>query len=339
LKLITALRKVEQLYVGAENFLVFHEQAKTVLIQTLETWEEDVGFEVMVEESKRRRKEEDARRRGESEAEPRNSGDTSELELEFHVRHDIAREHVNGMISTFKQTTSSSGGSDPVDVFRKMGMQLRQLLVVDHTESRVISDAFVEAIQTGTTRLEDIRDMIVAGRVGMSLQLAPVIAQMLATGAVGRPPRFLHDAVELVRRDLERRDEATRILSLVRQPPHSPVRARYIVEDENFQMQLEISGALLPMTEQTLQEIAKLEQEMEESRATNNYALSIASFFRACQVALTDMTYMSSSRNLFASSHVNAQRLRALRSDPELYKAWVDDMCQVSEPLPCNDTP
>jgi hypothetical protein len=32
------------------------------------------------------------------------------------------------------------------------------------------------------------------------------------------------------------------------------------------------------------------------------------------------------------------QRLRALRSDPELYKAWVDDMCQGAEPLPCNDT-
>jgi hypothetical protein len=333
MELIYKLRKVEQKFSEADDFYVFYEVSKHMLEQALLDWEQDTRIE----------KEFRGFDRASSKADAHIEKARFEEQLErqrSNVSHGMAREHIDSMICAFGQTSHSSDEPpSPVAVFRQMGIHLQRILTISDQGTQAVVDEFMGAIESGTASLENVRDMVMAGKVGMSIELAPVIAQLLATGAPDRPPRFLHDAVELVRRDLERQDAAIRLMSLVRQPLHSPVRARYIMEDENFQMQLEISGSLLSMTEQTLQEIAELEQKMKESRATNNYALSVASFFRACQVALTDMTYMSSSRILFGNRHVSAQRLRALRSDPQLYKAWVDDMCQVSEPLPCNDTP
>jgi hypothetical protein len=368
-ELFTAFHKVEQMYYRAEDFFIFYEQSKSVMLEAWQIWEESYNFELValnVRRMKGRRQEEKergARRRGEAEqdarrqeeeeryarrrgeAEPDASsqeeeelGTASQLDVELKVRHDIAREHVHDMISAFQRATSSLGGSEPVAAFREMGMQLRELLVVGRSESRVISDALVDAVRTGTISFEDARNMLEAGRVGMTLQLAPVIVRMLATGAPGRPPSFVHDAVELVRGELGRQEATAHLMSLVRQPPHSHVTARYIVQDKGFQVQLDVSGSLLPLTEEALQEIAALEREMERSRATDAYALGVASFFRACQKALTDMTFMSSRPRGLGNIEETMRRLRALRSDPELYKAWVDDMCQGAEPLPCNDT-
>lgn len=332
MQLISAFRQVEQMYMSADDFFIFHGQAKTVLFAALRKWDDNLEFEAMVEDSKRRH-------RADAGRQTRTSGDSSQTELQLRASHNVAKQDVDGMIRAYERTTSISDVSNPLAVFKEMGLQFRKITAGDRGNQAVV-DALTDAIEKGTASLEDVRNMVVTGQVGMMIELAPVIARMLERGSSAH---FLHAAVDLIRNDLCRQQAAANILSLVEQPMQHHARARYILQDQKARIQLEISASLLPETEAALEEIVELEEQLESlpvgRESGNQQSFIFASLLGNCQVALQDCRIMLFGPRLSGNTQETMQRLRALRSDPQLYKAWVDDMCQVSEPLPCNDTP
>jgi hypothetical protein len=331
MQLIAAMRRVEQMYVDADDFFIFHGQARNVLFAALKAWDENSEFEFMV-------KEREQVRRAESERQARASGESSQLELELRASQNVAKQDVDGMIRAYGRTTSISDGSNPLAVFREMGLQFRRIIAGDRGNQAVV-DALTDAIEKGTASLEDVRNMVVCGQVGMVIELAPVVARMLERGSSAH---YLHAAVDLIRNDLYRQQAAANILSLIEQPMQHRARARYILQDQKARIQLEISASLLPGTEAALEEIVELEEQLERlpvgRESGNRQPVVFASLLGNCQVALQDFRVMLFGPRFSGNIQETMQRLRALRSDPELYKAWVDDMCQGAEPLPCNDT-
>ncbi len=212
------------------------------------------------------------------------------------------------------------------------------------------SDRMVGAIETSVSQNRitpgEVRMIVDMARLGMQTTLAPVLAKTLQpenTMSTRHTVQELDGVMTALRHHMERQTTVSQLIEAVLTRCNSAEMV-FQMQDEDLAFSVSLHLRLLADTTEQLetslqmgQRLETMQRDGEPEEAVDRCYTGILHVFGTIMQDLRLMQCCVSRRGV-ASVEETVQRLRSLRSDPVLYKAWVDDMCGEADPLPCNDT-